>query len=175
MIKIFKVVLYILFAIYLFVALLPKENLYYKILQEVEKYGIEVDTKKLQDDYLSFTVFDSIVYYQGLEICEVSKVKTSTTLYDTKIYIPSIIFSGMIKEFIPNTLRQLTITYSIKDIYKIKLQGYLGKVVIDGIVDLQKHILQIELIVPAKLKHKYKTLRKFMKPTSKGYRYEYKF
>lgn len=130
---------------------LPKENLYYFVLQKLSEQSIDVTNTSVEDKYLGLSLKNSNIKYEKIDVATVDSIVVKSLLFKTNITIDNLKVQKSLKQFLPYDLDYIKITHSI-----------LNPLVID--IKLSK---QFEI--------KNKKVMNYLTKTENGYRYEYKF
>ncbi len=145
-----RLTIFILF-VYMLLVFLPKENLYYFVLQKLSEQSIDVTNTSVEDKYLGLSLKNSNIKYEKIDVATVDSIVVKSLLFKTNITIDNLKVQKSLKQFLPYDLDYIKITHSI-----------LNPLVID--IKLSK---QFEI--------KNKKVMNYLTKTENGYRYEYKF
>ena len=173
--QIFKYILLLAIFLIALIAFAPKENLYFFLLESLQKEKIVVKTKDLEDNYLEFSIKNSEVSYQGIDAVNIKELNIKTYIVKSKIEILNISLDDSMKQFLPSKIKNIQLSHSILNPLFIDIKANLIQAKVYGVVDIleQKVILNL---APSKqfLKSYKKLLRKMKKQKSGEYKIEYK-
>jgi len=165
------------------IVFLPKENLFYYGLQKLKKQNIELNYKKLEDDFDKLSIDKTKVYYQGIEALEVQNIDTKVWFFINNIEFKKVILNDSIKKMVPtiDSFQLLQMQYTLIDPLHIQIKGIFNEGKLKGSFNLIDRVIKIEFYTSKSFKSKYKSLIKLLKynkekSTPKGdqYSYEYK-
>ncbi|MFA5233627.1 MAG: hypothetical protein WC390_04430 [Sulfurimonas sp.] len=171
-----KIALFLL-NIFVFTALmlylLPKENLYYLLEQNLEKESLVFNNEKFKDKGLQFEVRDSVLFYKGIESAEIGKTRFDFFLLYNAVVFKGVKVSNIAQNFMPPYVNRVDFRYTIFDPLRIrgKARGEFGE------ADIFLHLLEKKIrviLLPSEIMlQKYKnSLKKFKKSEDGEYVYE---
>ncbi len=164
------------------IVFLPKENIYYFILENIKKDKIELTQNSIQDKYLKFIVDDIKINYEGVEVSQVGSFDLDLFIYRTAINLDKIKVDESFNKFVPSKIDNLSLTHTIFNPLYIDIDAKfkLGSCV--GEIDLLNRIVSLNIIVAKGFKTRYRYMvnqLKLSKERSNNkedvYTYEYKF
>ena len=149
----------------------PKKELYYKMEQELAKKGIVIGDENLSTSFTGITLTHPKIYYQGVPIISISKIRFWTVLVYSRLDMDNIEPMNIVKEKYPFSIVNMRATYSLLTPLEIKIhgEGDFGKV--KGWVNLKQHLLHLDIVEEKNLK----TLQPLLKKGEKGWYYEYRY
>ena len=179
---ILKFVSYLLFFIFMLIIFLPKANIYYFALENLQEKKIQISNKTIKDNPLGLIIKDINIKYENIGISDISKILVKTYLFYTTINIDNIKVDNSLNKFVPNEIKNITISYSVIDPMKIKITSNFSMGSCTGSIDLMQKVVKLDIIAAKKFKSKYRHIVKQLKqiktePNSKEdrYTYEYKY
>jgi hypothetical protein len=153
--------------------LLPKENLYYLLEQNLEKKGVVFNDEKLKDKGFQLEVRDSALFYKGVGSADIGKIRFDFFLLYNAVVLKEIKLSSIAQTFMPLYVNRVDFRYSIFNPLRIrgKARGEFGE------ADIFLHLLEKKITVvlsPSEIMlQKYKnSLKKFKKSQDGEYVYE---
>jgi hypothetical protein len=101
-----------------FIAFLPKENLYFYLLENLKTKNISIVNEKTTKNLFDFEILDATVKYHDIKALNIETTTISTYLFSTNINLENILFDGV-------NIEHLNINLSIfsPDIFNIKIGG----------------------------------------------------
>ena len=153
---------------------LPKENLYFFLLDKIKQEKIVVKNEKIQDDYYSFKLFNTNIFYQGVNGVKIENFNIQTYLFSSKIEIYNIVLDDIAKQFLPPRIKSVQISHSVLDPLVVHIKANLIQAKAYGTLNLKTR--KVLLIVnPSKqfLKSYKRLLRKMKKMKNGEYQIEY--
>ncbi len=180
MIKLFRIILYFIVFIYSLIIFLPKENLFFYIINQLENEKIFLNYTKSEDKFLKFRLDNIEIEYDDIKIAQISKIKIENYFFYNQITIKNIISDNSLQTFIPRTISNIKVIYSILDPLdiNIKIDSRLANAI--GTIDIINKKLSLVLNISKKFQKRYPMIiknLKFKEKTNKGgkYSYEYNF
>ena len=139
--KIASVLFIIWFILILF---MPKEELYFKVEQELAKNEIELNEEKRSEGLFSLTLQNVTVYVKGIPLVTVEKIDFFTVLFYTSIGFDNLMIDESLKTMTPTEIEKLYVSQNILSPFyiKIKAEGPFGKA--SGNVELDQRMLHID-------------------------------
>lgn len=167
----------VLLNIFLFSALLlyllPKENLYYLLEQNLEKKSVVFNDEKFKDKGLQFEVRNATLFYKGVESADIGKIRFDFFLLYNAVVFKGIKLSSIAQAFMPLYVNRVDLRYTIFDPFRIrgKARGEFGE------ADIFLHFIEKKIrviLLPSEIMlQKYKnSLKKFKKSEDGEYVYE---
>lgn len=78
--------IFLFFIFYLsFLVFLPKENIYFYILEKLNKHGINVANEKFKSDFFGFTIVSADIFYKGMNAIYMEEIEVSSSLFSLTI------------------------------------------------------------------------------------------
>jgi len=163
---IFIVALYIGIVIFM-----PKSQLYYYAEEQLNSKGIVIGNEELVDKIPSLDILHMVVYYQGIDVVRVSKLKITPLLLINKIEADDIELLNIAKKFLNVNITSLKANQSILKPFKVKIDAVGNFGVVSGYADLKNRIIHLDLIKPKDIN----SIKRYLRKSSKGWYYESKF
>lgn len=158
-----------------FIAFAPKENLYFLLLDSLQKEKIIINSKKIEDRYLEFNIQNSDISYQGIDAVNIEELKIKTCLASSKVIIFNISIDDSMKQFLPSKIKTIKASHSILNPLFIDIKINLVQAKAYGVVDILEQKVILNLIPSQQFLKSYKKLLKQMKKQENGeYKIEYK-
>ena len=174
--KIIWIVLYTVVFFGAVVYFVPKQNLYYALENELQKYGIVIDAEDVIEHPFSLELRHPKVYLKGIEVFQALDVDIRVWIFFNEIKTDKARIGSVVKNFIPTHIDTLQIVYSLW--HPFYITGYSkGNF---GSINLQTDILERKGVLRLKpsemMRTKYaNTLRKLEKNQKGEYLYEQNF
>jgi len=146
----------------------PKEEIYYKIEQELQKNGIVISGEKFNDTLWGLSITDADIYFKGIKVAKVKSLDLNIFFLYNRLLIEEINTDRAIREIVPRKIDNITAIFSILKPYKIAIDanGSFGE--ISGGVYLNMNKLFIRVIKPKDIN----SFKGFLKKDTKGLYYE---
>ncbi len=170
--KILKKVVWIFIFLYLVIAFLPKENLFYLAEEHLSKQNIILNNEKLRDYFGFFKIEQADVYYDGLNVGNISKTSVFLGLIYNQISINDANFNDSLRNFLPQEVKNITIRGSILFPVRLLISGNGDFGDISGYVDLYNKKLRLSLKPQKDFVGKYPAIAKQFKKDKDEYIYE---
>ncbi len=173
--KILKKIGWIFLFLYLLIAFLPKENLFFLAEKKLKSYNVVLNDETLKDRAILFQIQDSSVYYDGLHVGNIDSIDMFLGIFYNQISLKNAIFSDKLRQFIPKEISALKIKSTI--FFPIRLwvngDGNFGEV--SGFIDLYKKNVRLVLKPQKDFVIKYPAIMKEFKKINNEYIYEKNF
>jgi len=173
-VKFLKISFYTLFFAAMLLLFLPKENLYYYAKERlVERYGLFLDEKQVDEKLYTLSLKQGRVSYEGIEIATYAEAKAALYLFTNTIRVEDIVLSSLVKNYLPLHIEYIVCSYTLLEPLHISLDAKGGFGSAKGSFSLEERKLSVEIEASKELIQKYKRVLRYLKKTGKGvYRYE---
>ncbi|RBQ31946.1 hypothetical protein CRU92_04040 [Arcobacter sp. FW59] len=170
--KLSEIFIYIIFSIFIFMFLLPKELIYNLVEKELEKHKIVVSDESINEKF-SLDILDANIFYEGINIAKVNRANFLSFLIYSKFDIENIKLEDKFKNFIPDEIEKISFQYNILTFNKIyvKANGKFGE--LEAEISIFDKVVNIELNASNDMKKL--ALIRYFKYENERYKYEYKF
>ena len=165
-------ILIFLIALYVgIIIFMPKSELYFYAEKELKKQGVVIDNEVLEPKIASLTIQHPVVYYQGVDVLRVAKLKITPLLFVNTIEADSIELLNVAKQFLNIDIDKLKLNHTILKPFRVKLWavGSFGEA--DGFINLKQRVIHIDI---SKIKN-INPIKRFLKKGAKGWYYESRF
>jgi hypothetical protein len=180
--NIFKYFFYVVLFFILLILFLPKENIYYFIVNQFKNYKVEILQKDLKNDILSISTTNTTVKYNSIKVANISTILFDTSIYKTNFSVDDITIDSSFKRFIPTKIDHIDMRYNILNPLSVDMKLNFNYGICKGKVDIYKSKISIECSVSKKFKNKYRTIVKKMiyknnrsDKKTEVYSFEYKY
>lgn len=154
---------------------LPKENLYFLLLDKIKQEKVIVKNTKIQDDYYSFKLTNTDILYQGVKAVNIENLNIQTYLVSSKIEVSNIVLDDIAKQFLPSRIKTIQISHSVLDPLAVHIKANLIQAKAYGVFNLTTQTVVLNIIPSKQFIKSYKRLLKNMKKMKNGeYQIEYK-
>ena len=135
------VLLLIWFVLVLF---MPKEEIYFKIEQELVKNDIELNEESRSEGIFSLSLKNVTVYVKGIPLITVEEIDFFTLLFYTSIHFETLMIDESLKEMTPTEIEDLRISQSILAPLnlRVKVEGPFGEA--RGSVNLSNRMVHMD-------------------------------
>ena len=154
-----------------FLLFMPKQELYYALEAELLKQGVEINEKQIEEGIFSLSVKEADIYVKGIHIASVDEMQFFTLLFYSSLNIEVLKMDDSLKSFVPLEISKTVLMHSVLSPFEafVTTMGSFG--LAEGIVNLKKRTLRIDLIDVKEIK----TFRSELKKDEKGWYYETSF
>jgi hypothetical protein len=173
--RLFKILLIVVVFFVSLICLLPKENLYYFVLENLQKQKVLVNSQSLQSKCFSFGALDSTVQYDGIEAVSIKKINIKLYIVQTKLELYNISIDNSLKNILPSEIKKLEIYHSIINPVEVIIKAKLAGAKAYGVFNIVTNTLVLNIDASNKFKRSYSKIIKNMKKQENGeYQIEYK-
>ncbi len=170
--KILKKLGWVFLFLYLLIAFLPKENLFFLGEKKLQNYNVILNDEKLKDRLILFQIQDSSVYYDGLHVGNIDSIDLFLGIFYNQISMKNAIFSDKLRQFIPKEISNLKIQSTIFFPIRLWINGDGNFGDISGFIDLYKKKIRLVLKPKKEFVSKYSTIMREFKKINNEYIYE---
>jgi len=166
-----NILLSLLVVWFAFLLFMPKQELYYTFEAELLKQGVEINEKQIEEGIFSFSIKDVDIYIKGIHIASIEEMHFFTLLFYSSFNIEALNMDDSLKSFVPLEISKTVIMHSILSPFEafVTTMGSFG--LAEGVVDLEKRTLRMDLIDVKEIK----AFRSQLKKDEKGWYYETSF
>jgi len=156
---------------FILIILMPKQELYYKLEQELNKNDIIINEKRIEEGLFSLTLYDSDVYIKGIKLATVKKIEFLTFLAYTRILLEELYLDDSLKSMFPTQIDKAKFIHTaLNPIYvDISSEGSFGK--LSGIVNLEERVVRVDFNNTENINN----LKSKLQKDKKGWYYETSF
>jgi len=167
--KLFIVLFVLWFALLLF---MPKKELFYTLERDLEKQGIQINEKGIDEGLFSLNLIDATIFYKGIKVATVEKINIFTLLFTTNIHISTLELDDALKAFAPQKIDSADITQLLLAPYTLNITalGSFGEM--KGLADLKSGKLRLDFLNTTK---EIDVIRPNLQKDDKGWYYETSF
>ncbi len=166
--KIFIVLFVIWFGILLF---MPKQELYYKLEQELAKEGIKINESQIEESLFSLTLKNADLYVKGIKIATVERVTLLTLLFYSKVELKELMLDDSLKHMAPQRIEDALLTYTLLSPVKLSIyaEGSFGT--LKGDADLKERKVHLDFVEEKEIG----VIKPMLKKGETGWYYETSF
>ncbi|RUM72225.1 MAG: hypothetical protein DSZ09_00270 [Sulfurovum sp.] len=156
------------FAILLF---MPKQELYYKLEQELAQKSIKINEKEIDTGLFSLTLHQADIYVKGIKIATAKSVEFFTVLFYSSIRIDDLVLDDSLKAMAPTQIDETLISYKVWDPMDVAIEakGPFGS--LDGKVNIGNKNMRIDFDENSSIEN----LKPKLQQDNKGWYYEKSF
>lgn len=151
--------------------LMPKQELYYKLEEELAKNDIKINEQNIEEGLFSLTIKEATVYVKGIKLASIEKIHFFTLLFYNKIELQSLLLDDSLKTMAPVRTDTALLSQMIVSPANIKVdaKGLFGAIV--GNIDLSKRNLHLDFNESKEIE----MIKSKLKQDEKGWYYETSF
>ncbi len=166
-----KIAMALLLLWFVLVLFMPKEEIYFKIEQELVKHNIELNEESRSEGIFSLSLKNVTVYIKGIPLATVEEIDFFTLLFYTSIHFETLMLDESLKAITPTEIENLLLSQTIWTPlhFTVKAEGPFGEA--RGSVDLNKRMLHMDFNDTKALG----MLKSELKQGEKGWYYEKSF
>jgi chromatin remodeling complex protein RSC6 len=172
--SVFKYIAYTILLIYALVAFLPKENLYYFALENLQSQNIVIKNETISSGNFDFAISDANIVFKSIDAVGIDKIDIQTLLLKSSIDIKNIKVDKSLKQFLPSQIDMVSVQHSIVDPLMVHISLSAKEIKGIGTFNIMERKLEINLSPSKKFVREYRTLLRQAKKQSSGeYKIEY--
>ena len=146
----------------------PKRELYYLLEDKLAKEGIIIHDEEIKDGLISLTLNHPKIYYKGLLVADITKIKLWTIFFYSRVAIGHIKIDNSLDKFVPSPITKVQIAHSLINPQNLSLLIIGNFENVTGELSLVDNLIHID-ITDKKLVDKFKSQ---LKKGDKGWYYE---
>ena len=166
--KIFIGLLVIWFAV---LVLMPKQELYYKLEQELATKAIKINEKSIEEGWFSLTLRGLDVYAKGIKLASIEEVTLFTLLFYSKVDIHNLLLDESLKAMAPTKTEDAKLTHAIWSALTVQVEAQGSFAGLVGDVHLAEKTLRLDFNDSKAIEDMQSKLKK----DEKGWYYEASF
>jgi hypothetical protein len=162
----------ILIAVWLaIVVLMPKQEIYYKLEEELAKQDIILNEAKISEGLFSLTLTEASMYYKGINVATIDEVSFCTLLFYSSMELQSLHMDDSLKAMIPQITKEAHLSHSILSPLDVMVEasGPFGSM--KGKIDLSERKVHLDFNESKNIE----MLKPQLKKDEKGWFYETSF
>ncbi len=151
--------------------LMPKQEFYYKLEEELAKHEIKLNEEKINEGFFSLTLKHVTVYFKGINVATIEEVELLTLLFYSSIELQSLHMDDSLKTMVPQETQKALLAHSILSPLEVLVDasGSFGSVT--GEIDLNERKVRLDFNESKNIE----MLKPQLKKGEKGWLYETSF
>ena len=151
--------------------LMPKQEFYYKLEEELIKHEIELNEEKIDEGFFSLNLHQVTVYFKGIPVATIEEMDLCTLLFYSGLELQGLHVDDSLKRMVPQETQKALLSHSILSPLKVSVdaQGSFGGMT--GAIDLNARKVHLDF---NESKH-IEMLKPQLKKSEKGWTYETSF
>jgi hypothetical protein len=152
-------------------AFMPKEEIYFRLENELAKQGVEINEASIEEGPFSLTLQQPAIYVKGIKVATAEKVSLLTWLFFTKVQISGLRVDESLRSMVPESAERIVLSHSLLDPLHLSVsaEGKFGELM--GKISLKERTVHIDFTDIKSLG----TLKSNLKQGEKGWYYETTF
>ncbi len=127
------------------IVFMPKESLYFTLERTLQKQGVEINEAGIDPGLFSLTLTRPVIYFQGIRIATVKKIRFDTLLFYSRVRLDNIEMEKGFAGYFPSRVPQIVLTHSILRPFRIYLNGEGTLQGMHGWIDFRTHKMHVYL------------------------------
>ncbi|MDM5272618.1 hypothetical protein PGH07_10590 [Sulfurovum sp. zt1-1] len=123
------------------IVMMPKQEMYYLLEQELAKNDIKISSEKISESWFTLSIKEPSIYVKGIKVATIKEIHLFTLLFYTRGSLEGLLLDRSLERFAPKEIDQAVVTYSVVNPLNVVVgaSGVFGEA--DGTVNLmQKHV-----------------------------------
>lgn len=108
-----KVLILILTLWLALILFMPKQELYFKLEQELKKEDVAISAEKIKEGWFTLRLETPNVYVKGIKVATVDEVSFFTLLFYSKVTVKGIVLDSSLKQYAPDKIDKVKIKHSV--------------------------------------------------------------
>lgn len=151
--------------------LMPKQEFYYKLEEELAKHEIELNEKKMNEGFFSLNLNDVTVYFKGIPVATIEEVEFCTLLLYSSIELQALHVDDSLKTMVPQETKKAILTHSIFAPLAVSVDASGSFGAMTGTIDLSERKVRLDFNESKNIE----MLKPQLKKDEKGWIYETSF
>jgi hypothetical protein len=105
------------------IVMMPKQELYYLLEQELAKQDIQISSEKISEGWFTLSIKEPSVYVKGIKVATIEEIDIFTLLFYTRASLKGLLLESSLERFAPKEIDQAAATYSIVAPLNVALNG----------------------------------------------------
>ncbi len=93
--------------------LMPKQEFYYKLEEELARHEIKLNEGKMNEGFFSLTLKQVTVYFKGIPVATIEEMEFCTLLLYSSIELQALHVDDSLKMMVPQETKKAVLTHSI--------------------------------------------------------------
>jgi len=155
----------------LFLALMPKEEIYFRLERELALRGVEINEEAIDENIAGLVLQKPQIYLKGIHVAGADRLTCFTLFFYTQVEVENLYVDESLKGMLPEGAETIVLTHSLLDLMHIAVlaKGNFG--VAKGIIDLKKRRVHIDFAEEKEIG----TIKSSLQKGEKGWYYETAF
>ncbi|HEO98632.1 MAG: hypothetical protein JW682_01125 [Campylobacterales bacterium] len=153
------------------IVMMPKQELYYLLEQELAKKDIKISSEKISEGWFSLSLKEPSVYVKGIKVATVEEIDIFTLLFYSRASLKGLLLDSSLERFAPGQIDQSILTQSVLNPFKVAISGNGAFGEAEGSVNLKENQLKLKFSDNKDLG----MLRSKLKKDEEGWIYETSF
>ena len=166
--KIVTIVVALWFAVLI---MMPKQEIYYFLEQELAKNDIIISSEKITEGWFTFCIEEPSIYVKGIKVATIEKIEVFTLLFYTKGSLEGLLLDRSLERFAPREMDHVALTYSVVNPLNAMAEASGGFGEADGSVNFMEKRISMKFSQVGKLG----MLKSQLKKDGEGWLYETSF
>lgn len=169
-----KIIFYPLIFLFMLIAFLPKNELYYFALLELKKENIVIAKETTKENFFGFEIDSASTSFNGLPIANIDSTKIQTLLFTNTIEISNIQVEQGFSKFVPSKIDEVIIKYTVLNPLFIIMNAKGKEFSVQGHFDIVSLKFHLDIDASKSFIKNYSMILKYLKQTKEGgYYFEY--
>lgn len=173
--KMLRLLLWSVIFLYLAIALLPKEALFYQAERWLEPMQVYINETDVSDRLVNFRLEGATLIYQDVEAATIEEISLTTLLVYNSLSVSPFTIREELASFVPPGIESLSLTHHILMPHRIRIDAAGDFGTATGYVDLLQRRIHIDIAFSSLVNRNYPALLRMVRKNSEGYYYEQAF
>lgn len=147
---------------------LPKENLYYSLVNKLQKDKISISHKDIKNKFTGLLLNDVTFRYTGIKMAVSDNIDITTYIIKSSVIINNTKMDSIVGEFMPMDIYTLKITHNIMQYDKLNITSKFDGGALIGYIDLSSEKIFLKIKLSKEFENKYKLIMMNLKKDVNG-------
>jgi|GEM_PF-1288561 len=153
------------------IVLMPKQELYYKLEEELSKHEVILNEEEIDEGLFSLKLKQVTVYFKGINVATIEEMKIATLLFYSCMKVKSLQIDDSLKNMVPQHTQEAKATHAVWDPLEVSVEASGSFGAMAGSLDLAERNVRLDFNESKHLEMLKPQLRK----EEKGWVYEASF
>ncbi|MDD3592930.1 MAG: hypothetical protein PHO65_09825 [Sulfurovum sp.] len=105
------------------IMMMPKQELYYLLEQELSKKDIQISSEKISEGWFTLSIKEPSIYVKGIKVATIEEIDIFTLLFYTRASLKGLLLDSSLERFAPKEIEQVAATYSVIAPFDVAISG----------------------------------------------------
>jgi len=166
-----KILLILVAAWVAFILFMPKQNLYFKLEERLDKEDIHINETHIKEGLFNLKIDDASIYIKGINLIQIKNLTFFSLLFYSQVQLEEIQVDQSLSSMLPHKIKNILLTYTVVSPQHLSLSGEGTFGSFKGEINLVKHTIHLDFTEL----NSAETFKRYLKKGEEGWYYETTF